>query len=117
MNLHIFRCVDVKLFKWSNLVNHIGNDKIMLAAFEKFKARIDLCNWENPSDIMKLFRTADTITCKGQAFNRIVFDVGGNKYRLICGYKFGKRNILLYIRFVGTHSEYDETDACKVNMF
>ena len=113
----IYLSVDVKLFKWSNAIEHISENKKMIIAFEKFKERIEQCDWNSPSDIMKSFRTADTITCKGRPFNRVVFNVGGNKYRMICGYKFGSRNVVLYIRFIGTHTEYDIIEPCKINLF
>ena len=47
------------------------------------------------------------------ADNRAIFDVGGNKYRLITfiAYKFGH----MYIKFVGTHAEYDKIDAETVS--
>ena len=61
-------------------------------------------DWQSPQDIKDRYRSADFI--QG---NRVVFNVGGNKYRLIVriAYKPG----LVYIRFVGTHAEYDKIDA------
>ena len=40
---------------------------------------------------------------------RIVFNIGGNKYRLVTqiNYHYG----VIYLRFIGTHAEYDEIDA------
>ena len=107
----------VKIFKWANVVEHCGHDAIMLKAFQDFREQLSYCDWDIPSDIIKSFRTADIISCEGKPFNRVVFNVGGNKYRLICGYKFGERKVVLYVRFVGTHKEYDKVDACEVNMF
>lgn len=107
----------VKLFKWANIQQHCEKDKIMLNAFEDFMNQLEYCDWDIPSDITKSFRTADIVSCK-ENFNRVIFNVGGNKYRLICSYKFGKNNVVLYVRFVGTHSEYDKIeDICTVNMF
>jgi mRNA interferase HigB len=44
--------------------------------------------------------------------NRVVFNIAGNKYRLIVAiaYQFGA----IYIKFVGTHQEYDKIDALTV---
>ena len=89
----------------------------MLNAFYDFANRLKYCDWSIPSDITRSFRTADIISCEGKPFNRVIFNVGGNKYRLICGYKFGNNNVVLYIRFVGTHEEYDKINICEVNMF
>ena len=41
--------------------------------------------------------------------NRVVFDIGGNKYRLVAHVAFPYKQVL--IKFVGTHSEYDRIDA------
>ncbi len=108
----------VKLFKWANIQEHCQKDKIMLNAFGDFINQLKYCDWNIPNDITKSFRTADIISCQGESYNRVIFNVGGHKYRLICGYKFGKNNVVLYVRFVGTHSEYDEIDdICQVDMF
>jgi len=43
---------------------------------------------------------------------RVIFNVGGNKYRLVAAVHYrGKR---IYVRFIGTHKEYDGTDAATV---
>ena len=44
--------------------------------------------------------------------NRVVFDVGGNKYRLIVGTRYQQN--MDYIKWFGTHVEYDRVDAEKV---
>ena len=88
----------------------------MMTAFENFKQQLEDCDWEKPSDIMDSFRTADIVTCT-EVSNRVVFNIGGNKYRMICGYHFGTEKVTLFIKFVGTHSEYDRVDVCKVKMF
>ena len=60
--------------------------------------------WKTPSDIKAKFNSADFI--QG---NRVVFNIGGNKYRLIV--KIAYIPGLVYIRFVGTHAEYNKIDA------
>ena len=70
---------------------------------------------ENPNDVLKTFNTADIINCKNN--NRIVFNVSGNKYRLICGYYFGETFIQLFVKFAGTHEEYNLVDVCKIEMY
>jgi mRNA interferase HigB len=64
--------------------------------------------WKGPADITARYRTADFL-----ANGRVVFNIKGNKYRLIVQVKYGPL-YLVFIRFVGTHAEYDEIDANTV---
>jgi len=107
----------VKVIKLANVWKICENDIKMEKAFRNFYNQLKFCDWEIPNDIIRSFSSADIITCANQSFNRIVFNIGGNKYRMICGYKFGINSVILYIRFVGTHKKYDKVDVCKVNMF
>ena len=45
--------------------------------------------------------------------NRVVFNIAGNKYRLIVAFAY--RMQIAYIKFVGTHAEYDKVDAASVD--
>lgn len=61
-------------------------------------------DWSKPSDVKQMFGSAD-IRRNGRA----IFDIGGNKYRLVVAIHYrGKR---VYVRFIGTHREYDRIDA------
>ncbi len=61
-------------------------------------------NWITPNDIKMIFNSADFLPG-----NRVVFNIKGNKYRLIVAIKYEFK--VIYIRFIGTHSEYDKIDA------
>ena len=63
--------------------------------------------WSRPTDVKKMFRSADILPN-----GRVIFDIGGNKYRLVAAVHYrGKR---IYVRFIGTHKEYDKIDARTV---
>jgi len=64
-------------------------------------------DWAKPQDIKDRFARASFVSG-----NRVVFDMGGNKYRLVVKVNYAYR--VVYIRFVGTHSEYDRIDAERV---
>jgi mRNA interferase HigB len=66
---------------------------------------IKYADWSQPHDIQLTFGSSDLL---GKGSNRIVFDIGGNNYRMICKYIFGKRQVHLFICWIGTHTEYDE---------
>lgn len=61
-------------------------------------------NWKTPNDVKKTYGNASILKD-----GRIVFNIKGNSYRLIGKFNFEKQWI--FIRFIGTHSEYDKIDA------
>ena len=58
-------------------------------------------DWQSPNEVINAFNGADTV-----GNGRIVFNIGGNKYRLII--KFVYETQICYVRFIGTHKEYDK---------
>lgn len=60
-------------------------------------------DWTNPHDVKAQFRTASILKD-----NRVVFNIAGNKYRLVVKINYPYR--VVYIRFVGTHRQYDKID-------
>ena len=63
--------------------------------------------WKSPNEIKKEYPSASIITD-----SRMVFNIKGNHYRLIVklNYDYG----MVWIRFIGTHAEYDKVDAATV---
>jgi len=64
-------------------------------------------NWNNLADIKQTFNTADYV-----GNNRFVFNIRGNSYPLIAIVIFASKKV--YIRFIGTHQQYDKIDASKI---
>jgi mRNA interferase HigB len=64
-------------------------------------------NWSQPVDIKQHFPSADILPG-----NRVVFNIKGNTYRLIVKFHYDRG--VGYIRFVGTHAEYDKIDANSI---
>jgi mRNA interferase HigB len=75
------------------------------AGFEEWLSKLKRANWLIPEDVKATFGTADLL---GQGSRRIVFNIGGNSYRIICKYKFTKDQVHLSVRWIGTHAEYDK---------
>ena len=76
-------------------------------ALQTWYADIARADWKTPGDIKAVYRNASFL-----ADNRIVFNIKGNRYRVVVRvvYQFG----IVYIRFVGTHEEYNRIDAASV---
>jgi mRNA interferase HigB len=63
--------------------------------------------WQSPSEIKRLYRNASII-----ANNRVVFNIKGNDYRLIVHVRYDVG--IIFIRFIGTHKEYDKIEAATI---
>ncbi len=63
--------------------------------------------WKSPSDMKEAYRNASFT-----ANNRVVFNIKGNDYRLVVLVRYDKG--LLFVKFVGTHAQYDKIDASTV---
>lgn len=61
-------------------------------------------NWSSPADVKAMFGTSVDFVHD----NRLIFDIGGNNYRLVVHVAYPYRRVL--IKFVGTHAEYDRID-------
>lgn len=60
--------------------------------------------WRDPQEIKAKFSSASFL-----ANNRVVFNISGNKYRLIVKVDYDFQ--VIFIRFIGSHAEYDKVDA------
>ena len=68
---------------------------------------VKAAQWTDPPAVKRVFGSADILRD-----GRVVFDIGGNKYRLVAwmNYQYG----VVYVRFIGTHREYDKIDVQRV---
>ena len=70
-------------------------------ALRAWYAMVNHAQWNGPADVKNLFgSTVDFVRD-----NRVIFDIGGNKYRLVVHVSYRFKRVL--IKFVGTHAEYD----------
>lgn len=63
--------------------------------------------WKSPADIKEAYRHASFT-----ANNRVVFNIKGNDYRLVVLVRYDQG--LLFVKFVGTHAQYDKIDVLTV---
>lgn len=76
-------------------------------ALNKWYEDCKQADWNNFAEIKKSFNSVDYV-----GNDRYVFDIKGNKYRIVAMIFLDKRTI--FIRFVGTHKEYDKIDCTLV---
>lgn len=99
----------VRLVKMQTIVDYIETNIQSKSGFDIWMRKIKLADWSTLNDLKATFSSADFIV----STNRIIFDIGGNKYRMICSYTIGRKNFHLYINWIGTHAEY--TKLCDLN--
>ena len=64
-------------------------------------------DWDSPAQVKARYRSASFV---GE--NRVIFNIKGNDYRLVVKINYPYR--VVYVRFVGTHAEYDKIDVGEV---
>jgi mRNA interferase HigB len=67
-------------------------------------------NWGSPNDVQSAFAKATILNGE-----RVRFEVAGGNFRLIIAFDFGRQ--IAFIKFIGTHAEYDRIDALTVSQF
>lgn len=75
---------------------------------EAWYSEAQKARWKTPQQIKAQFGPASILKA-----GRVVFNIGGNKYRLVLAVDFGRQ--ACFVKFVGTHAEYDGINAETVN--
>jgi len=75
-------------------------------ALDEWYIKTEQCRWNSFADAKKTFNSVDSVGGK-----RYVFNIKGNAYRLVALILFDLK--IVYIRFIGTHSEYDKIKDCS----
>jgi len=78
-----------------------------LKFLQRWRREAEQARRAKPTEIEALYGTADVV-----GNSRVVFDICGNRYRLIVQFNYVAQ--VARVRFAGTHAEYDEIDATTV---
>jgi mRNA interferase HigB len=66
--------------------------------------QVKAADWASPADVKRDVRTASVLKD-----GRVLFNIAGNKYRIVVWINYPYR--VVYVRFIGTHAQYDAIDA------
>lgn len=91
----------MKVVSKKMLVSYYENNPKAKSALEDWYAKTKRADWKSISDIKNTFNSVDSVGNK-----RFVFNIKGNSYRLVVLILFTPKTV--YIRFVGSHAEYDQ---------
>lgn len=90
-----------KLYEFTTI--HSGTEE----AIDDWYRKASKADWTSFQDIKRVFNSVDYT-----GNDRYVFNIKGNRYRLVALIHFNRRTI--YIRFIGTHNEYDKIDCSTI---
>ena len=79
----------------------------MKAALDAWFHEVQRARWANSAEVKKSYATASILSA-----DRVVFNIKGNDYRLVAAIDY--RRQILFIKWIGTHADYDRIDARTV---
>lgn len=97
----------MRIISRRTLVDYWGKEPEAKTELEAWHAEAKGTDWATPAQIKAKYGNASILKD-----GRVVFNIGGNRYRLVVWINYDFRTI--YIRFIGTHREYDKIDAQTV---
>ena len=97
MKVHLIRKETIEEYARQNAQSRVS--------FAEWLTKIKYADWKKPADLQATFPGTDLL---GKGSGRAVFDIGGNKYRMIGKYAFGDKQVHLFVCWLGTHAEYDK---------
>jgi len=99
----------MKIFKRKTLIDFYSQPDYASSkeSLEAWFCETNKASWQNGHDIKTRFPSASFV-----GNDRVVFNIKGNEYRLIVKIQYKAQ--FVFIRFVGTHKEYDKIDAREV---
>lgn len=94
----------MRIFTEQTLKEYIANNPKSKVALQEWVTIVKKSNWNCFSDVKSTFNSVDNV-----GNQHYVFNIKGNTYRLVVVIKFTIK--FVYIRFIGTYSEYDKIDC------
>ena len=98
----------MRIISEKTLFDYAKDHADFLNPIKDWIAKVNQSKWKNFTEVKNTFNSADYI-----GNDRIVFDIKGNSYRVVALVFYFPPG-LVYIRFVGTHPEYDKINDCSV---
>jgi len=94
----------VHVIKKKILIDYYYKHKETKSQLETWYHEVKKAEWKNPQEVKEKYGSASII-----GDNRVVFNIKGNKYRLVTKINYSMK--IVYIRFIGTHKEYDKINV------
>jgi mRNA interferase HigB len=96
----------MRVLAWSTLDAYIRENASAEASLKIWFRTSERADWSSFAEVRRTFNSVDSVA------DRLVFNIGGNNYRLIAKVSYPHRH--LWIRWVGTHAEYDRLTEARI---
>lgn len=110
VSLQLFRLDGVRVFNTNTLLafsrDHAGSEQ----PFRELAKTLRQADWSSFEDVARAYPPSRAI--KG---DRVIFNVKGNEYRVVAAMDYKRKAV--FIKFVGTHAEYDKINPETVNRY
>ncbi len=97
----------VRVVSKKKIVDYYTKNAGSKTALEEWYYKVSKVNWDNLNELKESFPSADYV-----GNNRIVFNIKGNDYRLVAIIIHVSHKV--YVRWIGTHAEYDKIDLKNI---
>jgi len=99
--------ISVHVISQKKLRDYYNKHKEIKSQLETWYHEAKNAEWKNPQEVKKKYGSASII-----GGNKVVFNIKGNKYRLLT--KINYQMKIVYIKFIGTHKEYDKINGEEI---
>ncbi|HEY2534417.1 MAG TPA: type II toxin-antitoxin system HigB family toxin [Xanthobacteraceae bacterium] len=100
----------MRIVAWANLADFMRIHPEVRVPLVRWRDVVKGATWRSMDDVRAAFSNA--VVLNGE---RVRFEIAGGNYRLIVAFKFGSQ--IAFVKFIGTHKEYDKIDALEVVQF
>lgn len=94
----------MRLMKEKTLKHFAAKHASAANLLANFASQVKVAKWSNMNEVVQSLLRPSPLSAE-----RVVFDLGGNKWRLICNMDFERG--VVYVKWFGSHQEYDDIDA------
>jgi mRNA interferase HigB len=84
------------------------DQKAVKSALDSWFEEVRQADWKSPADVVKAYANASIV-----GSDRVIFNIKGNDYRLVIAIHYRLR--IVFIKWLGSHAEYDKIDVKTVN--
>ncbi len=98
----------MRVLAWSTRSDYAESNASALTPLKEWFRLCEKANWSSFADLRATFGSADALG------NKLIFNIGGNNYRLIARVSYSYRR--LSVRWIGTHAEYDRLNAKDIEI-